>query len=240
MRIALFDRTDYDDLDAYRRFGTVTVHTRFNTAKAKDADITFATYSRPPDGPGIFVNMCPSSAEHLSHVRGGRVVQAPDWYSGEVARWVLARVPDDLGLRVAVIGRGRVGTRVYRFLRMRGYDVRAFPHTVGSLPPVDVVSLHVRLTTETRGRFGAWFLVRQCGVVLLNSARRALVDDAELRDALRKGRVARACIDQGAPFGDPRVEVTPHIAWRGERAARRRRRIVLRYLREMADGKLQA
>lgn len=240
MRIALFDKTEYDDLDAYRRFGSVTYHNRYNAAAAVGADVTFATYTAPRDGPGVFVNMCPSSAEHLSHVREGRIIQAPDWYSDEVARWVLRRVPADPSARVAVVGRGRVGSRVYRFLRMRGYAVTAYPHTLRTLPPVHVASLHVRLTPETTRWFGPRFLVNQRGLVLINSARRALTDDGDLRDALRKGQVSKAYIDQGRDFGDPRVEVTPHVAWKGPHAARRRPRIILRYLKDLADGKLQA
>jgi D-3-phosphoglycerate dehydrogenase len=60
----------------------------------------------------------------------------------------------------------------------------------------DVVSMHLLLTDETRG-----FLSRERiaamkpGVILVNTARGALVDEAAMVDALRSGHVRHAGLD---------------------------------------------
>lgn len=234
MKIAFFDRTEYDDLDAYRRFGELVLCTRFTAKKAQDADVIFCTYSRPPDTGRVIVNMASTDRRHLSHITKSEIIQAPQWNAHAVAAWTLARIPDDPRLRVVVVGRGQIGMRVFRFLRSRGYPVMVVPHDAPRLPPVDVITLHVRLSPATRGWFGSRFFVTQRGALLINSARRDLVPDDALRTALRNGQVASAHLDGGPDFGDPRVIVTPHDAWKSDTSRRLRPRRVLDVLRGLA------
>jgi len=85
----------------------------------------------------------------------------------------------------------------------------------------DVVSLHLRVSPETRGFIGArQFALMKPGAILLNTARGGLVDEAALVAALAAGRI-RAGLDV---FGTeplppdnpwtrlPNVVLTPHCA----------------------------
>jgi phosphoglycerate dehydrogenase-like enzyme len=91
------------------------------------------------------------------------------------------------------------------------------------LAEVDVLSLHVPLTSETRHLIDS-AAIRQMkrGAVLINTARGELVDQAALTVALRDGHLAAAGLDvfvEEPPnpaellLTLPNVVVTPHIGW---------------------------
>ncbi|WP_037908665.1 2-hydroxyacid dehydrogenase [Actinacidiphila yeochonensis] len=142
------------------------------------------------------------------------------------------------GAAVGLIGCGAVGSRVARALgglgaRVRVYDpyadqraLREVGEPVADLDALlrgsDVVSLHARLTPETRGLLGARELaLLPDGAVVVNCARGALLDEDALCDALESGRLAAAGLDVFAvepPRPDsrlrtaPRLVMTPHLA----------------------------
>ncbi|MFI5757250.1 2-hydroxyacid dehydrogenase [Streptomyces sp. NPDC051569] len=142
------------------------------------------------------------------------------------------------GAAVGLIGCGAVGSRVARALtalgaHVRVYDPYADPDVLRAVgTPVtglddllrhsDVVSLHARLTPETRGLLGARELaLLPEGAVVVNCARGALLDEDALCDALESGRLAAAGLDVFAveppPPGSrlrsaPRLVMTPHLA----------------------------
>lgn len=234
MNVAFFDRTEYDDLSAYRQFADVRVFTRWTAKQSADwADVTFTTYTRPPDTSGIVVNMASSDRRHLSHLTRARVIQCPEWNVHAVAKWTLDRVPPSTRC-VAVVGMGQIGRLVSRYLVYRGVRVVHVPHTARRMPPVDVATIHVPLTTDTRGWFGRGFFVNQRGCVLINSARRAIVPDSDLQTAIRNGQVSTAHLDGGAAFDSPHVIVTPHEAWKSSRSKLKRPFRVLAMLRRLA------
>lgn len=90
----------------------------------------------------------------------------------------------------------------------------------------DVVSLHLPLTTDTRGIIGAEVLsAMRPGAVLVNASRGELVDPEALTTALDGGQLRGAGLDvldgeppaAGHPLrSDPRVLVTPHMAFLSE------------------------
>jgi D-3-phosphoglycerate dehydrogenase / 2-oxoglutarate reductase len=88
----------------------------------------------------------------------------------------------------------------------------------------DVLSLHVRLTRDTRGIVGPADLARMKPTALIvNTARAELIQPGALLDALRKGRPGYAAVDvyEQEPIVDgnhpllamPNVLCTPHLGW---------------------------
>ena len=94
-----------------------------------------------------------------------------------------------------------------------------------ALAQADVISIHVPLTKSTKGLLGrAQFEQMKDGVVLINTARGALIDEDAMLEALDSGKVGYAGLDvladdeyeQTAFLRHPRVCLTPHIAWNSE------------------------
>src|SRR5262245_55040267 len=86
----------------------------------------------------------------------------------------------------------------------------------------DAVSIHLKLTEQTRGLIGRRELaLMKSGALLINTARGAIVDTAALAEALQSGKLGGAGIDvfeiEPAPRDHPliccpNVVLTPHIA----------------------------
>jgi len=112
------------------------------------------------------------------------------------------------GKTLGLIGLGGIGQEVARIARGIGMEVIAWNRTPrpdsGAQPAdldtvlaaADVVSLHLSLNDETRGLIDAARIARmKPGVILINTARGALVDEAALIDALNSGHIRHAGLD---------------------------------------------
>lgn len=113
-----------------------------------------------------------------------------------------------LGKTLGIIGLGGIGAETARIARGIGMNVIAYNRTKraeASVPLVDldtllstadVVSLNLVLNDETRGFLDAERIARmKPGVILLNTARGALVDEEALLAALKSGHIRQAGLD---------------------------------------------
>ena len=112
------------------------------------------------------------------------------------------------GKTLGLIGLGGIGREVARIARGIGMEVIGWnrtPRPEAGVTPValddllaraDVISLHLALSDETRGLLNAERIARtKSGVILVNTARGALVEEAALIDALRSGHIRHAGLD---------------------------------------------
>jgi len=112
------------------------------------------------------------------------------------------------GKTLGIIGLGGIGREVARIARGIGMEVIAWnrtPRPDAGVPLIDldtllsradVVSLNLALNDETRGIIDASRIARmKRGVILINTARGALVDESALIDGLRSGQIGRAGLD---------------------------------------------
>lgn len=142
-----------------------------------------------------------------------RHVKSGGWRDWDLEGTYLgAREDGYAGIRVGIVGLGRIGRRVADLLRPWRVRVAASDPYVDDevferhgaaratfadlLEHSDVLSLHCNLTDETRGLIGRDELKRmQSGALLINSARGALLDIDALCDALDAGELAGAVLD---------------------------------------------
>jgi lactate dehydrogenase-like 2-hydroxyacid dehydrogenase len=144
------------------------------------------------------------------------------------------------GRTLGVLGLGRIGREVARLAEAFGMKI-VYANRSGPLPDVsyerspldalleraDVVSVHVPLGPETHHLIGERELrLMRPQALLVNTARGAVVDEAALVEALRRGEIAGAALDvfENEPDVAPglleleNVVVTPHIGSATEEA----------------------
>jgi D-3-phosphoglycerate dehydrogenase len=156
------------------------------------------------------------------------------------------------GLRVGIVGLGRIGGAVATRLLALGAEVWA--NDIAPVPrdgvrlveleelleACDAVTLHVPLTRETRGLVGRRELESMPrGALLVNTARGAVVDVGALLQALREGRLGGAALDvlphEPPPLRPvaPNLIITPHAAYYSEAAKERAFRVCLARVRDV-------
>lgn len=128
---------------------------------------------------------------------------------GEWPRGLLIQLA---GKTMGVVGTGAVGSRMIRIAQGIGMKVHAWTlHPTDErasllgiryvdletlLKESDVVSLHLRLSNQTRGMIGAReFDLMKPSALFINTSRGALVDEDALYDALLAGTIAGAGLD---------------------------------------------
>lgn len=145
--------------------------------------------------------------------------------------------PSLQGMRLGIIGMGRIGTAVAVRARAFGMDVvgiRRNEPLDELLTTSDVVSLHAPLDDSTHHIIDRQALASmKRGSYLINTARGSLVDEPALCDALERGHLRGAGLDvfELEPRVDPRllrmrnVVVLPHIGSATEEARNEMARI---------------
>ncbi|WP_328330411.1 2-hydroxyacid dehydrogenase [Kribbella sp. NBC_00382] len=150
------------------------------------------------------------------------------------------------GATVGLVGYGAIGRRVARVMLAFGARVLVVDPVLDPASPPDgtevvaladllrqsdVVSLHARLTDQTRGMIGAAEIATmRRGAVLVNSARGGLLDYDATVDALESGQLGAAAFDvfpiEPVPAGSrlltaTNVVMTPHLAGATKQTAQR-------------------
>ena len=142
------------------------------------------------------------------------------------------------GKKLGVLGLGRIGREIALLAQAFGMQVLAWGPTLtperaaksgaafmeldALLGAADVVSVHLKLSDESRGLLDERRLrMMKPDAVLVNTARGGLVDEGVLAALLRDGKLGGAALDVfdneplpagSALAGAPRLILTPHIA----------------------------
>ncbi len=213
---------DNIDLDAACNAGIAVVHTPAASTEAV-AEMTI----------GLMVMLERRLSWAEQQLRRGEFVQARREPAGRELR----------DLTLGIIGFGRIGQRVAAIAR-GGFGMTIVYNDILEIPPgavlaraltkealyasADIISLHVPLTSQTRGLIGAPQLGQmKPATLLINTARGAVLDSGAVSAALCSGRIRGAAVDVFDPeppnASDPLLRapnciVTPHIGSRTQTA----------------------
>ena len=187
----------------------------------------------------MLLEICHHVAHHSETVHDGRWSSCPDW-----CYWDYPLIELD-GKTMGIIGFGRIGQQTGRIAKALGMHVLATgsrPNDSGReiadyveldelLSRSDVIALHCPLFPSTRGIISRENIAKmKDGVILLNNARGALIDEQALADALNSGKVYAAGLDvvSTEPIrpDNPLLKaknciITPHISWAPKEARER-------------------
>ena len=162
------------------------------------------------------------------------------------------------GKTFGIVGYGSIGKEVARVAQAFGMKVLAYSrhgaeefHTeLDELyAKSDIVSLHCPLTAENTGMINKATIAKmKDGVIILNTARGGLINEADLRDALVSGKVYAAAsdvttrepINADSPLlGLDNMIITPHIAWAATEARQRLLSVAIDNVRQYLAGNVQ-
>ena len=178
----------------------------------------------------LLLELCHHVGDHSRSVKAGDWSRCPDFCYWNSPLIELA------GKTFGVIGYGRIGRAAARLAAAFGMEVLACDtHASGSddtarlvpleelLEKSDVISLHCPLFESNRGMINRESIARmKDGVLLINTSRGPLIDEAALAEALHSGKVAGAGLDvleteparpENPLLAEPNCLITPHIAW---------------------------
>ena len=123
-------------------------------------------------------------------------------------RWLRTEGRQLTGKAIGLIGFGGIAAEVARIAHGSGMRVLAWNRSAKTAPGVtfvpldqllaesDVISIHLLLTDETTGFVSRAQIARmKPGVLLVNTARGAVIDEAALIDALKSGHIGHAALD---------------------------------------------
>ncbi len=230
---AMFDALPAIELLAVSRGGPVNVDAA--AARARGVKLVNAPGRNASAVAEFTIGAIIAETRHIARgheaLRGG--VWRGDLYREDAQRDELSR------LTVGVIGYGEIGRRLLPLLHAFGtmvlvadpyVELAAADRAAGAravaldelLASSDVVTLHARVTEETRGFLDATAFARmRRGAIFVNTARGPMVDYAALHDALASGHLGGAMLETFAeePLAAdspllrlPNVTLTPHIA----------------------------
>ena len=236
--------TDNIDLEACRRHGVAVANVP-----------GYSTYSVAQMTFSLLLAICQCAERYNQSMKAGY------WQLGIPAQYGLLPQVELQGKTFGIYGYGSIGRQTARIARAFGMQVLVCTRTVRPeyaadgvefvdfdtlLARSDVLSLHCPATPATRGLISAEALAKaKPGMILLNTARGALVDEAAVAAALQSGQLAFYGADafcteplpEESPLrGLPNALLTPHIAWTTREALQRLMDITARNLSTWLDG----
>ena len=150
------------------------------------------------------------------------------------------------GMSLGIIGYGAIGHRVAQLAEAFGMKVSVYSRDPEAVMNSDIITLHCPATPDNKGFINKEFLARmKDGAILINTARGALVNEGDLAEALRSGKLKAAAVDvvNGEPqspesplLGAPNLYITPHLAWSDREARQQIIDVTADNLRSFIEG----
>ena len=219
---------------------------------------TYGTMAVAQFATAMMLELCHRVGHHADSVKAG------DWSRGnDFCYWLNPLIELD-GKTLGIVGFGRIGQafgRIAQALGMKILAVDDYPDkqlesdtlrytTLDDLyANADVISLHCPLFDNNRGMIDKTAIGKmRPGVLILNTSRGPLINEADLAEALKSRHVAGAALDvlsseppspSNPLLSAPNCIVTPHIAWATKEARTRLMNIATDNLSAFLKGAAQ-
>jgi glycerate dehydrogenase len=204
----------------------------------------------------LIFELCHRVGLHAESVAAGEWEKCPDF-----SYWLTPQI-ELAGKRLGIVGLGRIGRKVASIGRAFNMEILASGRS-GSASPggmdvvwlpteelfaaADIVTLHCPLTPETDRMVNRRLLNRmRHGALLINTSRGGLLEERDVADALRDGRLAGAAVDvvshepirrDNPLLAAPNCLITPHMAWSSLSARQRLMRSTAQNIAAFLAGK---
>lgn len=204
---------------------------------------------------GLLLELCSHIGLHSQTVKNGEWVDNADW-----CYWKTPLV-EVSGKTAGIIGLGRIGVNTAKILNAMNVHVLAydtFESEAGKqqaeytsldelLERSDFIFLHCPLFPATREIINKNNIAKmKDGVFIINNSRGALINEKDLDEALKSGKVGGAAVDvvstepirkDNLLLKAPNCIITPHISWATKEARERIMQTTTENIRSVLDGK---
>ena len=203
----------------------------------------------------MLLELCHHVGFHSDCVKAGEWTRSRDWCFWKYPLTELA------GKTMGIIGFGRIGRRTAVIAQALGMKVLAFDRYQDKgletdscryadleelLSGSDVISLHCPLFPETEKIINRRTIEKmKDGVLIINTSRGQLVEEADLREGLDSGKIGGAAVDvvsaepiqeDNPLLGAENILITPHIAWAPRESRQRLMDIAVENLSRFMSG----
>ncbi len=198
----------------------------------------------------LLLEVCHHCGRHNVLVHEGAWTSCQDFCLWTTPQMELA------GKTLGIIGYGRIGAKTAQIARALGMKVITFSRSSHEgvenvdldtlLKEADVISLHCPLFPETKEIISRESIAKmKDGVILVNTARGALLDEQAVADALAAGKIRGAAVDvttaepirkDNPLLSAPNCIITPHMAWTPLEARTRLLNTVRDYIQAFCAG----
>lgn len=200
----------------------------------------------------LLLEICHHVGHHSETVYAGKWQNNPDFCYWDYAPMAL------YGKTIGLIGFGQIGQAVAKLAEAFGMKVLVHSRTARPelgyeftdldtlLSQSDVVSLHCPLFPETEGLIRKETIAKmKDGAILINTGRGPLIDEADVAEALKSGKLYAAGMDvvskepiapENPLLKAPNCFITPHIAWATKEARQRLLAVSAENLRQFVKG----
>ena len=185
------------------------------------------------------------------------------WARSEDFCWMDTPVMELCGKTLGIVGLGNIGSTVASIAHAFGMKVVAQTSKEQEQLPIyinkvtdeelfqssDIITLHCPLTDNTREMICAESIGKmKKSVIVVNTGRGPLVNEQDMAEALKEGRVGAFCADvlsveppsaDNPLFSCPNAFITPHIAWASHEARARLIHIAAQNLCAFISGQPQ-
>ena len=229
-------------------------------AKEKGIPVTnIPAYSTDTVAQNVFahlLNITNRVADHAASISDGKWARCEDFVFWDYPQIELA------GKTLGIVGFGSIGKKVAAIAQAFGMKVLVSTRTpdpaleTASLSftdretlfrESDVISLHCPLTDATREIVNAETLaMMKPTAILINTGRGPLINEADLAEALKAGKIYGAGLDvlckeppeaDNPLFGCPNCFISPHVSWASGEARIRLHKIAFENIRSFVNGK---